>query len=207
MKKYLPDLISVIVVLLVIFIITVNIPFEIIKVSISQNPFLGALVFIFLMILSTVIPPITIFPLIPFVGIVLGPFMTMMYCVVGWTIGSMISFLIARRLGRPFLARYISLDNIDKWGNKIPEKNEFFALVLLRMATPVDILSYAAGLFCRIKLWKYSLASFIGVIPFSYVLAYGYDIFLLENKMILSITLVMIFAVLSGVIISKRKFK
>ena len=153
MRKYLPDLISVIVVSLIIFIIAWNIPFDIIRLFISQNPLLGALVFIFFMILSTVVPPVTIFPLIPFVGVVLGPFATMIYCVIGWTIGSVMSFWIARHLGRPFLARYISLDKIDEWGNKIPEKNEFLALLLLRMATPVDVLSYAVGLFCRIKFW------------------------------------------------------
>ncbi|MCK5285867.1 MAG: TVP38/TMEM64 family protein [Candidatus Pacebacteria bacterium] len=205
MRKYLPDLISVIVVSLIIFIIAWNIPFDIIRLFISQNPLLGALVFIFFMILSTVVPPVTIFPLIPFVGVVLGPFATMIYCVIGWTIGSVMSFWIARHLGRPFLARYISLDKIDEWGNKIPEKNEFLALLLLRMATPVDVLSYAVGLFCRIKFWKYAIASFFGVIPFSYVLAYGYDIFLFEDNKILFVTLFMVLLVLGGLIISQKR--
>ncbi len=204
-KKYLPDLISTIVVLLVIFIIAWNVPVETIKLFILQNPILGAGAFIFLMVLSTVVPPITIFPLIPFVGIVLGPFITMVCSVIGWAIGSIISFLIARNLGRPFLARYISLEKIDRWGNKIPEKNEFLTLVILRMITPVDVLSYAVGLFCRIKLWKYSLASFIGVIPFSFVLAYGYDIFLLKDKMVLYIAVLMLFLIAVGVFISRKK--
>jgi len=195
------------VVLLAIFIIALNVPFETIKLFILQNPLLGGLIFTLMMVISTVIPPITIFVLIPFVGMVLGPLVTMIYSVIGWTVGSIISFLIARHLGRPFISRYVSLKKIDKWERKIPEKGEFLYLVFLRMVTPVDVLSYAVGLFCRISLWKYSIASFIGVIPFSFVFAYGYDIVLLQDKTILLITGVVFLIVILGLVIVKKKIK
>ena len=204
-KKYLPDLLSGLFVLAIIFVVAWNIPLETIKLFISQNPVLGGLMFTLMMIISTVIPPITIFVLIPFVGMVLGPFMTMIYSVVGWTVGSIISFLVARHLGRPFIARYISLKKIDKWEKKIPEKGEFLYLVFLRMVTPVDVLSYAVGLFCRIKFWKYSIASFIGVIPFSFFFSYGYDIVLLRDKTILLIAGVLVLVALLGLFIVKKK--
>ncbi len=207
MKKYIFDIISISVVLVVIFVIAWNIPFEVIKSFILQNQILGGLVFIFMMVISTVIPPITIFVLIPFVGVILGPFITMIYSVIGWTIGSMIAFMIARYYGRPFLARYVSLEKIDEWEHKIPENGEFFYLIFLRMITPVDILSYAVGLFCRISLLKYSIASFIGVIPFSFVFAYGYDIVLLQNKTILSITGFLFLIVMLGLIIVNKNRK
>ena len=207
MKKYIFDIISISVVLVVIFVIAWNIPFEVIKSFILQNQILGGLVFIFMMVISTVIPPITIFVLIPFVGVILGPFITMIYSVIGWTIGSMIAFMIARYYGRPFLARYVSLEKIDEWEHKIPENGEFFYLIFLRMITPVDILSYAVGLFCRISLLKYSIASFIGVIPFSFVFAYGYDIVLLQNKTILSITGFLFLIVMLGLIFVNKNRK
>lgn len=206
-KKYLTETLSVLLLLVIIFAVVWSVPLDTIKLFISKNPILGGLTFLFLMILGTVVPPITIFPLIPFVSIILGSFMTLVYSVIGWTAGSIIAFLIARHLGRPFLAKYISLDKIDRWGNKIPEKNEFLVLVLLRIITPVDILSYAVGMFCRISLWKYSLASFVGVIPFSFVFAYGYDIFLFKDRMILFIALVMISIIGAGWFLYKRKFK
>lgn len=207
MKKYIFDIVSTIVVLLVIFVIAWNVPFETIKLFISQNQILGGMIFVFMMVLSTVIPPITIFPLIPFVGVVLGPFITMIYSIVGWTIGSVVAFIIARQYGRPFLAKYVSLDKIDEWENKIPENNEFVVLVVLRMITPVDVLSYAMGMFCRICLWKYTLASFIGVIPFSFVLAYGYDIVLLRNKTILFVVGGVLLIAILSLLIVKKKFK
>ncbi len=207
MKKYIFDIVSTIVVLLVIFVIAWSIPLETIKLFISQNQILGGMIFVFMMVLSTVIPPITIFPLIPFVGVVLGPFITMIYSIVGWTIGSVVAFIIARQYGRPFLAKYVSLDKIDEWENKIPENNEFVVLVVLRMITPVDVLSYAMGMFCRICLWKYTLASFIGVIPFSFVLAYGYDIVLLRNKTILFVVGGVLLIAILSLLIVKKKFK
>ncbi|MBU4536710.1 VTT domain-containing protein [Patescibacteria group bacterium] len=203
-KKHLPDIISIVLILVVIFLVAWNIPFDVIKAYILQNPVLGGLVFVFLMILSTVIPPITIFPLIPVLGMILGPFIVMVYSVVGWTIGSIISFVIARYLGRPFIAKYISLEKIDKWENRIPEKNEFLYLVFLRIISPVDILSYAVGLFCRISLWKYSIASFIGVIPFSFIFAYGYDILLFKDKRTLYIALIVVLIIIIGLINFKK---
>ena len=40
------------------------------------------------------------------------------------------------------------------------------------MVIPVDILSYALGLFSRIKFWPYAIASFIGIIPGVVLFAY-----------------------------------
>ena len=40
------------------------------------------------------------------------------------------------------------------------------------MIIPVDILSYALGLFSKIKFWPYVIATFIGVIPVTFLLAY-----------------------------------
>jgi len=41
------------------------------------------------------------------------------------------------------------------------------------MVIPVDILSYAVGLLSSMRLIPYAVATFIGVIPFSFVFAYG----------------------------------
>jgi len=44
---------------------------------------------------------------------------------------------------------------------------------LLRMVLPVDILSYALGLFSNISFIRYMLATIIGVTPFSSYLLMG----------------------------------
>jgi uncharacterized membrane protein YdjX (TVP38/TMEM64 family) len=50
------------------------------------------------------------------------------------------------------------------------------------MVIPVDILSYVVGLLTNMSLWKYTLATIIGITPFSFIFSYGFDIVLLKNK-------------------------
>ena len=42
----------------------------------------------------------------------------------------------------------------------------------MRMILPVDVLSYLLGLFSKVDLKTYTLATFIGVIPFAFILSY-----------------------------------
>lgn len=101
-KTYLADIVFLLIITATIVISIWQIPADSLNQFVANNLILGGAVFIFLMIISTVIPPITVFPVIPFVAVLLGPFTTTVYSVIGWTIGSMISFLIARYCGRPF---------------------------------------------------------------------------------------------------------
>lgn len=77
---------------------------------------------------------------------------------------------------------------------KLSGNQDFWLLVFLRMILPVDFLSYAIGLLSQINFWKFSLATFIGVIPFSFLFSYGYDIFSGDKKAIF-------FALISFIII------
>ena len=197
LKKYTPDIIFLLIIVFVVALLVWQIPIDDLKQLVSENMAWGGVIFIFLMIISTVVPPITVFPIIPFVALLLGPFTTTVYAVIGWTIGSMISLLIARHCGLAFLSRFIPLDNLRKYKRKISGKSEFWVLVFLRMIIPVDILSYAVGIFSRVGFWKYSLASFLGVIPFSFAFSYGYDIFFLKSKS--AIVLAIFFIVLISV--------
>jgi len=207
MKKYLPDIILAFILIIILASFLWQFSVEDIKQFVSANSALSSLFFVFMMIISTVIPPITIFPIIPFAGVVFGPFIMTIYCVIGWVIGSMISFQIARYAGRPFLSRFMSLEKLAHYENKIPKKGEFWVMVFLRMIAPVDVFSYAVGLVSKINFWKFSLASFVGVIPLSFLLAYGYDIFLLEDRLILSVALIMVAIVLAGLFLYKKKLK
>lgn len=194
MKKYSKEIGFLIVLLLIIVLSFWKIPLESFKDLAGTYPVWGGVIFVFLMVLSTVVPPITLFVLVPFVGFLLGSFVTFIYSVLGWTIGSMISFLIARRMGKPFLEKYISLKKVESYEEKLSGNQDFWLLVFLRMILPVDFLSYAVGLLTQISFWKFSLATFIGVIPFSFVFSYGYDIFSGDRRVIL-------FALISFIII------
>jgi len=72
------------------------------------------------------------------------------------------------------------------------------------MSIPVDILSYALGLFSKITLKRYFLATLIGVTPFAFVLAYVGTISFYYQVATL---LIAAFIFLLGILIVLRKKK
>ena len=203
--KYSANILCALFLTLLLLFVFFAIPTDVLETFISENATWSGIIFALLMFVGTVIPPITVFVLIPFMSVLIGPLPTVFYSVLGWGLGSMVAFQIARRLGRPFLARYMSLAKIDEWERKVPRGNEFITLLFLRIVTPVDFLSYALGLFSKVSFWKYSLASFLGVIPFSFVFAYGYQILFTGD--LFSVIIAMVVLVVLGVVflIYKKK--
>ncbi|OHA84734.1 MAG: hypothetical protein A2408_01665 [Candidatus Yonathbacteria bacterium RIFOXYC1_FULL_52_10] len=129
--------------------------------------------YVFVGIIATVIAPVSTVALIPFAAVLWGPVTTALLSVVGWTIGSVVAYVIARRFGKPFVARFVDLRTIERYEHALGEKYLFWNIVLLRMAVPVDILSYAVGLFTSVKLSVYVAATIIGILPFAFIFAYA----------------------------------
>ena len=129
-------------------------------------------VFVVILILSTVLAPLSSLPLVPLASAVYGWFPTFLYSVVGWGIGALLAFLIARQWGRPLLSKIVSIERLTKYEHRIPHNTEFFLVVLLRMVIPVDLLSYALGLLSDITISRYTLATVIGIMPFAFIFSY-----------------------------------
>ncbi|MBI2459741.1 MAG: VTT domain-containing protein [Parcubacteria group bacterium] len=129
--------------------------------------------YIFFTIIAVVFAPVSTLPLIPLATSVWGWFIAGMLSIVGWTIGAQIAFYIARYFGKPLVKKLISFDKLNKFENYFPKQNTFWAVVFFRMVIPVDVLSYALGLFSRMNGFSYFLATLIGVAPFAFILAYA----------------------------------
>jgi uncharacterized membrane protein YdjX (TVP38/TMEM64 family) len=69
----------------------------------------------------------------------------------------------------------------------------------LRIAIPVDLLSYALGLFSKVRYRDYALATIIGISPLAFILAYLGTLPFIFQMIALSVALVLI---LSGFIIA-----
>lgn len=163
---------------------------------IGENYIVSVFLFIFIIFSATVIAPLTVMPLVAPIGVLFfGPLQTALFAIVGWAFGAIVAFLIARHVGRRILARFINLEKLDKYQRYIPERAEFTSLVLLRLLIPVDILSYAIGLFSRISLLKYSIATIIGITPFAFIISYG------VNAIFIKDTQVIILSAIAGVIL------
>jgi uncharacterized membrane protein YdjX (TVP38/TMEM64 family) len=139
----------------------------------SDNKFTTSIVYFSIVTITTVFAPFAGLPLSPVVSVIIGPFLTSVFSIFGWTIGAMIAFFISRHLARPILYKFVDINKIEKYESYIPENHLFLWLIFLRIIIPVDILSYAIGLTKRINFSMYAITTFIGVIPFSFIWAYG----------------------------------
>ena len=137
------------------------------------NPgILGMTAYILAGTLPTVIAPISTVALIPLAVMIWGPTTTAIMSIIGWTIGSVIAFMVARRFGKPLLVRFVDLRDIERYERVLGEKYVFWNILFLRMVIPVDILSYAIGLFTSINIGTYTLTTIIGITPFAFIFSY-----------------------------------
>jgi len=133
----------------------------------------GMIAYIFIVVLAIVIAPISTVPLIPIASGLWGWFMAGVLSITGWAIGAQIAFHLARRFGKPLVEKLISIEKLTKFEERFSKEHIFWTIVFLRIVIPVDILSYAIGLFSNIKSSMYFFATVIGILPFAFVLAYA----------------------------------
>jgi uncharacterized membrane protein YdjX (TVP38/TMEM64 family) len=133
----------------------------------------GLMILSFLLVLATVVAPINTLSLVPFASVTFGWPITTFVLIVSWTLGAVIAFLIARRFGKSALRNWRMFREAENYSSRVPHDLSFLSLIFLRMLIPVDLLSYAVGLFTNISLFRYTLATLIGVAPFSFVWSYG----------------------------------
>jgi len=158
-------------VVLIAAIVLVRADDDAIKSFIDRKPFWGVFLYIALNILDAVIAPGATLPLIPVAVQVWRPVPAAIVTTIGWTSGSLIAFLIARRWGYPLVKKLTSADRVNEVKKYIPE-DLFWSIVLLRLVMPMDVMSYVLGLFTDISWPKYALATALGLTPSAFVLAY-----------------------------------
>lgn len=146
--------------------------FTMIEQTIRSHSFVGAALYIVLLATSVVLLPFSSLPLLPLAARVFGVWFTALLSIIGWWIGCLIAFQIAR-LGRRYLEKITSLDAIDKIERKIPKDIGFAGIVILRMVLPVDVTSFTLGLLKNLPFSTYAIASLIGIIPFAFVWSYA----------------------------------
>lgn len=92
------------------------------------------------------------------------PWLTFLLIWTGMWLGTLINFLLARRLGREWVkSNYPQASN---WIDKFAGKYGFETIIISRSFTMVtfDLVAYAAGI-SSIRFGKFALASVIGLIP------------------------------------------
>lgn len=171
--EFLKDIFAVLLIILLFILSSLFIKqnLNLVSNAISKS-FLGVLVYIIILAISIIFAPVSAIPLMPIAAAVWGWIFAAILAVIGWTLGSVIAFTIAKKYGKPLVQKLISLKRLEKTEKLIPEGNIFFLVVFLTAIMPLDGLSYVLGLFTKIRIKTYALATFIGLIPFCFIFSY-----------------------------------
>jgi len=132
---------------------------------------LAPFIYMVLMALAVIISPIPSLPLDVTAGAFFGPLLGTAYSVVGALGGAVVSFTIARHLGRDFIERFLGghVNFCTECSDRLLTK-----IVFLSRLLPVisfDVVSYGAGL-TKMSLSKFSLATLFGMIPLTFMYNY-----------------------------------
>lgn len=141
----------------------------------------GPLVFIALQIVQILIAPIPgqVIGLIG--GFLFGPFLGLLYTIIGATIGFSLVFVLARKLGRPFVELFVDKKNMERFDHLSEEKGAWvFFFIFLLPAFPDDLIAFIAGL-TTIPIRTLILISIAGRLPGYAVLVFTGNGLALEN--------------------------
>jgi len=136
----------------------------------SQQGMLGPLLLMLMMILAVVVGPIPTLPISAAAGLVYGMFTGTAIAVTGALAGAIIAFYLARILGREAVRRKLG-DN-PVFSARGSQRFLFVAVMLTRLIPLFSfaLISYAAGV-TAISLWRYALATTLGMLPMTFVFA------------------------------------
>ena len=142
------------------------------KIFVEGGGVFGMVAYVIIAVIATVAAPVSAGPLIPIAANAWGVAITAALSILGWTIGSLVAFAIGRRYGLPLAQKFFSVRNLENMHKHIPQERIFWSVVLLRIMIPVDLLSYALGIFGVLGWRRYTLATIIGITPFAFIFAY-----------------------------------
>lgn len=141
------------------------------QVWIDAAGIFGPLLVVALMSLAIVASPLPSAPIALAAGAAFGHTVGAILVVLGAEFGAIAAFLLARRLGRPFVERQFGL---KKTPGLLGSQNMLTLIVFASRLLPFlsfDLISYAAGL-SPLHLWRFALATLAGIIPASFLLAH-----------------------------------
>jgi len=150
---------------------------------VQANEYFGMAIFVGLGILAAMISPFSSAPLIPAAIVIWGNILTFFLLAAGWLIGAVITYYIGYSAGYYFLKEAIPFKKIEYYRKRLPEKVEFWLVLVFRLSMPAEVPGYTLGII-RYDFWKYFLATFISEVPFALISVYASEAFLDERPII-----------------------
>lgn len=98
-------------------------------------------------------------------GFLFGPVVGSIYATIGGTIGCTLVFILSRRLGRPFVERFVKAKTLDRFDYFTESGGALVLLIIFLVPIfPDDLICYVAGL-TKIPLSRLILVALVGRIP------------------------------------------
>lgn len=119
-------------------------------------------------------------------GLAFGAWLGTIYTIIGATLGAMLSFYVAKNLGKSLVKKQWS-GNAGKIQGQM-EKNGFLYVLLFRLIPVInfDLISYLAAL-AKVRFTSFALATLIGIIPGTFAYNFLGSSFVSGNPKIISI--------------------
>ncbi len=143
------------------------------KIFLEQHAVLAPVLFVLIRTIPIVVAPIPGL-LLDVLGIALfGWQFGFILGLIGVNLGALGAFWIGRHFRERAVRRLASLRLVHEWEGMYSEKQKFWVLTLLRVVTTsyFDYVSYAAGL-SKMRMSLYALSTFIGTLPFMFLVYY-----------------------------------
>ena len=142
-----------------------------IKEFLSSSGGFAPLIYMIAMALAIIISPIPSLPLNIAAGALFGPFLGTAYSVIGALGGAVVSFMLARHLGRQVIERFLKghVDFCTDCSDRLLTKIVFLSRLLPFIS--FDMVSYGAGP-TKMSLKKFAVATFLGMIPLTFIYNY-----------------------------------
>jgi len=156
-KKYYPLLITACLFVL-LFWISVSVPKQTIENLIGSAGIFAPLVYIFLILLTFIIAPLSGSPIV-FAGFYIFGHKVVFLNLVASTISTVVNFWVARIWGRNLVRKFVGENNINRI-DELARNYGLTVLIVLRIfqGSIHDFVSFAAGL-TEIKFWPYFIIS------------------------------------------------
>lgn len=153
-----------------------------IGVYFRENAILGGIIFVGVSALAVLFSPFSSVPLVPSAIMAWGNFSTFWLLYLGWIIGGMAAYFIGSFFSERIIRRFIPLEKVEYYKERISANSQFWLVLLFRLAIPSEAASYTLGII-RYHFWKYLIITILTEIIFALFVVYSSAI-LLSGKIL-----------------------
>ncbi len=134
----------------------------------QSRPTLGAVLFVLVSALSAMVAFFSSAVLVPVAVQVWGTWGTIALLWLGWIVGGILAYTIARTAGRPMVARLMNAELLARYEARVSDHAPWGLVLLFQLGLPSEIPGYLLGL-ARYAPHRYLLALAIAELPWAIV--------------------------------------